>query len=106
MKPETFAPTIKRALATGLLLATTVTTLLAQPGKLAPDLAGLDPSETIDVIIQLEDSPAPRPGAPRPTRPLALGGVNLAAQRPVRELGLINGLSARLPRLPRRRPAR
>ena len=97
MKPETFAPTIKRALATGLLLATTVTTLLAQPGKLAPDLAGLDPSETIDVIIQLEDSPSPRPGAPRPARPLALGGVNLASQRPVRELGLINGLSARLP---------
>ena len=53
MESRTFAPTIKGILATGLLLATTVTTLLAQPGKLAPDLADLDPSETIDVIIQL-----------------------------------------------------
>jgi len=97
MEFRTFAPTIKGILATSLLLATTGTTLLAQPGKLAPDLADLDPNESIDVIIQLEDSPAPRSGAPRPARPLALGGINLAAQRPVRDLGLINGLSARLP---------
>jgi serine protease AprX len=97
MESRTFAPTIKGILATGLLLATTVTTLLAQPGKLAPDLANLDPNESVDVIIQLEDTPASRPGAPRPSRPLALGGVNLASQRPVRELGLINGLVTRLP---------
>lgn len=81
-------------LAANLLCAAS---LFAQSGKLAPDLAGLDPNDNIDVIIQLEDTPAPRPGATRLTRPLALGGVNLAAQRPVRELGLINGLAARLP---------
>jgi serine protease AprX len=72
-------------------------TLAAQNPKLAPDLADLDSSEPVDVIIQLEDTPASRPGAPRPARPLALGGVNLASQRPVRELGLINGLTARVP---------
>jgi hypothetical protein len=71
--------------------------LLAIPEKLAPDLANLDPNDSIDVIIQLEDTPTPRPGAPRPARPLALGGVSLAAQRPVRDLALINGLAARLP---------
>ena len=96
MASRTFAPAIKGILATSLLLASTGATLLAQPGKLAPDLANLDPNESVDVIIQLEDTPAPRPGAPRPARPLALGGVNLAAQRPVRELGLINGLAARV----------
>ncbi|MCA2968226.1 MAG: hypothetical protein INH43_06905, partial [Acidobacteriaceae bacterium] len=81
-------------LTANLLLAAS---LSAQLNKLAPDLAGLDPNDNIDVIIQLEDTPAPRPGAPRPARPAALGGVNLASQRPVRELGLINGLAARLP---------
>ena len=72
-------------------------TLLGQAEKLAPDLAVFDPNEPIDVIIQLEAPPAARPGAPRPMRPAALGGVNLATYRSVRELGLINGLAARLP---------
>jgi hypothetical protein len=78
-----------------------VATVFAQPTKLAPDLANLDPNDSIDVIIQLdtpsEDAPGPRPGAPRPARPLALGGVNLASQRPVRDLAFINALAARLP---------
>lgn len=81
-------------IASGIFLAAS---LLAQNSKLAPDLAILDPNEPVDVIIQLNDPPPGRPGAPRPARPLALGGVNLASQRPVRELGLINGLAARLP---------
>jgi serine protease AprX len=78
-----------------------VATVFAQSTKLAPDLANLDPNDSIDVIIQLatpsEDAPGPRPGAPRPARPLALGGVNLASQRPVRDLAFINALAARLP---------
>ncbi len=45
--------------------------LLAQSDKLAPDLADLDPNESIDVIIQLEDPPSPRPGASRAPPPSA-----------------------------------
>lgn len=76
--------------------------LLAQPDRLAPDLAGLAPDRAIDVIIQLEeapgeDTPSARPSAPRSKLPQHLGGVNLAANRPVRELGLIHGVAVRLP---------
>jgi len=94
MLPQNILPKPSLKLAAGLAFAAA---LLAQPDKLAPDLANLEPYESIDVIIQLEDTPSPRPGAPRPARPLALGGVNLASSRPVRELGLINALAARLP---------
>ena len=87
--------TFSSKVASSLLLTTS---LFAQNSKLAPDLANLDPNEPVDVIIQLNDPPPGRPGAPGRGRSLPLaGGLNLSAQRPVRELGIINGLAARIP---------
>jgi serine protease AprX len=81
-------------IASGIFLAAS---LLAQNSKLAPDLAILDPNEPVDVIIQLNDPPPGRPGAPAPPGLSPSAASTSPPNGPVRELGLINGLAARLP---------
>ncbi|MCX6588240.1 MAG: hypothetical protein NTX13_16870 [Acidobacteria bacterium] len=88
--------TKSRRLAAAMFLMASVPALFGQEDKLAPDLAGVGAEETVDVIIQLEEEPAGR-GTRRGLAWAGLaGGLNLSAHRPVKELGLIGGVSARV----------
>lgn len=77
-----------------VLLAGTAVLLTAQESKIAPDLAGLGGEEEMDVIIQYNEPEGRRGGGRQPFSFSLPAGVS--SRRPVRELGLIGAISARV----------
>jgi hypothetical protein len=68
--------------------------LLGQESKIAPDLAGIGGDEEVDVIIQYHE-PEGRRGSARQPFSLSLP-AGVSSRRPVRELGLIGAIAARV----------